>query len=129
MRIIACSSSNRNSASARASSVLPTPVGPRKMKQPIGRLGSLSPPRARMHGLGDGFHRFVLADDALVQILLPDAAAFAFRLRAACETGMPVQRLTTSAMSSSSTSSLSSALALLSSASFCSTVQLPLRVR
>ena len=34
MRTIACSSSNRNSASARASSVLPTPVGPRKMKLP-----------------------------------------------------------------------------------------------
>src|SRR5438445_225965 len=33
-RISACSSSNRNSARARASSVLPTPVGPRKMKDP-----------------------------------------------------------------------------------------------
>ena len=47
MRIIASSSSNRNSASARASSVLPTPVGPRKMNEPIGRFGSFRPARAR----------------------------------------------------------------------------------
>ena len=47
MRIIACSSSNRNSASARASSVFPTPGGPRNRNEPIGRLGSDSPERAR----------------------------------------------------------------------------------
>ena len=47
MRTIACSSSNRNSASARASSVLPTPVGPRNMNEPIGRFGSESPARLR----------------------------------------------------------------------------------
>src|SRR6266853_1104849 len=46
-RTIAFSSSNRNSASARAVSVFPTPVGPRKMKEPVGRLGSCSPARAR----------------------------------------------------------------------------------
>ncbi len=38
---------NMNSARALASSVLPTPVGPRKMNEPIGRLGSLRPARAR----------------------------------------------------------------------------------
>jgi hypothetical protein len=59
MRIIACSSSNRNSASARASSVLPTPVGPRKMKLPSGRFGSCRPARAR--------HRVVLAHQPLVK--------------------------------------------------------------
>ena len=32
-----------NSASARASSVLPTPVGPRKTNEPIGRFGSCRP--------------------------------------------------------------------------------------
>ena len=37
---MAFSSSNRNSARALASSVLPTPEGPRKMKEPMGRLGS-----------------------------------------------------------------------------------------
>ena len=51
MRIIECSSSNRNSASARASSVLPTPVGPRKMKLPSGRFGSCRPARARRMAL------------------------------------------------------------------------------
>src|SRR2546427_3290641 len=40
-------SANRKRASPRASSVLPTPVGPEKMKDPIGRLGSLSPARLR----------------------------------------------------------------------------------
>ena len=44
---MARSSSNRNSASARASSVLPTPVGPRKRKLPIGRFGSPRPARER----------------------------------------------------------------------------------
>ena len=47
IRMSACSSSKRNSASARASSVLPTPVGPRNMKLPSGRFGSCRPARAR----------------------------------------------------------------------------------
>ena len=47
MRIIAFSSSKRNSASARDSSVFPTPVGPRKMNEPIGRFSSCNPARAR----------------------------------------------------------------------------------
>src|ERR671933_485919 len=62
-RTIARSSSNMNAASARASSVLPTPVGPRKTNEPIGRFGSCSPVRARRD-------RLVLPDDALVQPLL-----------------------------------------------------------
>ncbi len=45
--ISAFSSSNRNSASALASSVFPTPVGPAKMNEPEGRFGSLSPARVR----------------------------------------------------------------------------------
>src|SRR5579885_3443412 len=49
MRSIALSSSKRNSASAFVSSVLPTPVGPRKRKEPIGRFGSWSPALARQH--------------------------------------------------------------------------------
>ncbi len=40
-----------NSASARASSVLPTPVGPRKRKVPIGRSGSCRPARERRSAL------------------------------------------------------------------------------
>src|SRR2546425_451298 len=50
-RTIARSSSNMNSASARASSVLPTPVGPRKTNEPIGRFGSWRPERARRSAL------------------------------------------------------------------------------
>src|SRR2546430_543828 len=38
---------NMNFASAFASSVFPTPVGPRKMNEPMGRFGSLSPERER----------------------------------------------------------------------------------
>ena len=64
------SSSNRNSASARASSVLPTPVGPRKRNEPMGRLGSCRPGARAADGVGDGVDGLVLADDALVQALL-----------------------------------------------------------
>ena len=70
MRTIASCVSNMNSASARASSVLPTPVGPRNRNVPIGRSGSLSPARERRSALDDGLDRLVLADDALVQALL-----------------------------------------------------------
>src|SRR4030095_6444275 len=62
IRTIACSSSNRNSASARASSVLPTPVGPRKMKLPSGRFGCCRPASdTRMQAL---FHFEELLDFA-----------------------------------------------------------------
>src|SRR5258708_3252097 len=37
----------RNSASRRATSVFPTPVGPRKKKQPTGREGDFNPARLR----------------------------------------------------------------------------------
>src|SRR6059036_405464 len=47
MRTIESSSPNRNSASVRASSVLPTPDGPRNTKEPVGRFGSFSPARER----------------------------------------------------------------------------------
>src|SRR5678815_5117095 len=68
IRTIACSSSNKNAASARASSVFPTPVGPRKMKLPSGRLGSCNPARApdRVGYRHDGV---VLSDHALMQAL------------------------------------------------------------
>ena len=47
IRIIRSSLPNSASASARASSVLPTPVGPRNRKLPMGRFGSPSPARER----------------------------------------------------------------------------------
>ena len=59
-----------NSASAFASSVLPTPVGPRKRKEPIGRLRVGEPgPRAPQR-VGDRLDRLVLADHPVVQALL-----------------------------------------------------------
>jgi hypothetical protein len=51
MRTIASSSPNRNSASVRASSVFPTPEGPRKMNEPVGRFGSFRPARERRMAL------------------------------------------------------------------------------
>jgi hypothetical protein len=47
IRTNASSVSNRYAASAFANSVLPTPVGPRKIKLAMGRLGSASPARDR----------------------------------------------------------------------------------
>ena len=47
MRIKASSVSNMNSANALHSSVLPTPVGPKNMNEPLGRFGSDSPARER----------------------------------------------------------------------------------
>ena len=69
MRTMAFSSSNSTSASALQSSVLPTPVGPQKMNEPIGRFGSCRPLRLRRTALATARDRFVLADDALVQPL------------------------------------------------------------
>ena len=70
IRTIARSSSNRNSASARASSVFPTPVGPRKMNEPIGRFGSDRPARERRMAFATALDGLVLADDPRVQRVL-----------------------------------------------------------
>src|SRR5215211_1937316 len=61
MRIMASSSPKRNSASVRASSVLPTPDGPRNTNEPVARSADR---------LRDDLDRLVLADDALVELLL-----------------------------------------------------------
>src|SRR3954463_10379563 len=45
---------NRNCASVRAISVLPTPVGPRKRNEPIGRPGERRPARERRAAAGGG---------------------------------------------------------------------------
>src|SRR5688572_10165261 len=47
IRTRASSSSNMNQARALASSVLPTPDGPMKINEPMGRDGSFNPDRAR----------------------------------------------------------------------------------
>ncbi len=46
-RIMASGSLNKNSAKALAISVFPTPVGPIKIKEPIGRFSSDMPARDR----------------------------------------------------------------------------------
>ena len=68
--IRASSSSNRNSASALASSVLPTPVGPAKMNEPRGALRVLESGTGAADGLGENRDGLFLTDDALVQCLL-----------------------------------------------------------
>ena len=96
------SSPNRYSASARASSVLPTPVGPRKRKLPIGRFGSPRPARERRPPPRPP-DSLVLADHPAVQVLLQPHQPLAL-LAHELWTGMPVPRETTSAMSSGVTS-------------------------
>ena len=61
---------NMNSASALASSVFPTPVGPRKMNEPIGPLGILEAGAGPADGLRDDLDRLLLADDPAVERLL-----------------------------------------------------------
>src|SRR6202022_2315509 len=65
----ASSSPNRKDASALESSVLPTPEGPRKMNEPVGRFGSLRPARVRRVDGGTPPTRGVLVDDATVQLV------------------------------------------------------------
>ena len=69
-RISASRSAKRNSASVRASSVFPTPVGPEKMNDPMGRLGVLEPGPAAPDRPRDRRDRVVLPDHALVQLVL-----------------------------------------------------------
>ena len=88
-RIIWFSSPNSASASVRASSVLPTPVGPRKRKLPIGRFGSPSPARARRTASATAVDGLVLADHPLVQLLLELEQPLALLL-VSCDTGIPV---------------------------------------
>ena len=70
IRTIACSSSKRNSASALASSVLPTPVGPMKRNEPRGLFGSCRPARARLIVLDTASMASSWPDDALMEALL-----------------------------------------------------------
>jgi hypothetical protein len=59
--------SNIDSASARASSVLPTPVGPEKNERADRPLRVLQSGARANDRVGHGLHRLVLADDPLVQ--------------------------------------------------------------
>jgi len=90
---------NRNSAKARATSVLPTPVGPRNRKEPEGRLGDFKPARERRMARASAeiafswlmtrlcsyssMRRSLVISSSLIDVM-----------------GTPVQRATTSSMSS-----------------------------
>ena len=65
-----CSSSNRYSARARASSVFPTPVGPREHEAPQRPLRIAKPSAGAPHGVGDCPDGLLLANDTLVEPLL-----------------------------------------------------------
>ena len=102
MRTIASWESNMNSASARASSVLPTPVGPRNRNVPIGRSGSLRPARERRRA----------SETAVTASSWPMTrwcrrssmwTSFSTSPSSRRETGIPVHLPTTSAISSAST--------------------------
>ena len=91
-----------NSARALASSVLPTPVGPAKMKQPVGRLGSFRPLRLRRTALAT----LLIASSWLMTRLCSSSSIFISRMVSSVlirVSGMPVILRTTSAITSSST--------------------------
>ncbi|MNQ88808.1 hypothetical protein D3C85_1040890 [compost metagenome] len=102
MRIRCSSESNRNSASARVSSVLPTPVGPRNRNDPYGRAGSARPARERRMASDT---RRTASSWPTTRLCRNSSMCSSFS-RSPCiifDTGMPVARDTTSAISSAPT--------------------------
>ena len=99
------SSSNRNSASARASSVLPTPVGPEEQEAADRPVRILEAGARAAHRGRDRGHRGVLTDHARAQAVLHLGRAARPRPRASCRPGCRSTSTTTAAMSSSVTSS------------------------
>ena len=59
---------NRNCARARATSVLPTPVGPRNRNEPAGRFGLFRPARERRMARASAMIAFSWLMIALVQL-------------------------------------------------------------
>ena len=113
------SSSNRACASALASSVLPTPVGPRNRKLPMGRLGLAMPARLRrMASL-----TLVTASSCPMTRWCSTSSrcsSFSRSPSTSFSTGMPVQRATMRAISSSVTRSRSRLSSFLAAAIFSS---------
>ena len=96
------SSPNMNFANCLARSVFPTPVGPAKMKLPIGRFGSFSPARLLRTALAMA----LIASCWLMTVPCSSASMFSSRRVSSSPTflsGTPVILLTTSATTSSST--------------------------
>ena len=106
IRTIAAESSNRYSASALVSSVLPTPVGPRNRNDPSGRPGSCNPARARRTAADTAF---TAASCPITRLPISCSilSSFSRSPDSIRSTGIPVQRLTTAAISWSVTSSRS----------------------
>ena len=104
MRTIARSSSNRKSASDRASSVLPTPVGPRNRNDPVGRLGSEMPARDRRTAslTARTASAWPISRSPMTSSIRSSLAVSPSSIR---PVGMPVQASTTSAICSGPTSS------------------------
>jgi len=102
MRTSASSVSKRKAASALQSSVLPTPVGPRKRNEPFGRFGSDRPARERRIAFDTAF-----TASSCPTTRLPSSSSMRRSLSRSpssiLETGMPVHFETTSATSSSVT--------------------------
>src|SRR5450759_4694773 len=99
-RMSAAGSAKRNLANARATSVLPTPVGPENMNEPIGRFGSLRPARLRRIERDSALIASSCATtDTCISSSMRSSLAVSASWRRI--TGMPVQRLTMKETSSS----------------------------
>src|SRR5215212_3778465 len=100
MRTMASSSPKRNSASVRASSVLPTPDGPRNTKEPVGRFGSLRPARDRRIALETTWMAWCCP---MTRLWSSSSMRMSFCVSASVslKTGIPVHMETMSAISSS----------------------------
>ena len=105
MRTIARSSSNRKSASDLASSVLPTPVGPRKRNDPVGRSGSATPARERRTA-SDTARTASAWPIRRAPMIDSIESSFSVSPCSSRPAGMPVHAEITSAMSSAPTRSL-----------------------
>ena len=98
-RISDFSDPKRNSASRLATSVFPTPVGPRKKKQPTGRNGDFKPARLRRMARASA----VMALSWLITRLCSSGSmrnSFCCSSSLMEVTATPVHRDTTSSMSS-----------------------------
>mmetsp|Transcript_59254 Transcript_59254/g.144871 ORF Transcript_59254/g.144871 Transcript_59254/m.144871 type:complete len:276 (-) Transcript_59254:1770-2597(-) len=106
IRMRASSLSNMNSDNALHNSVFPTPVGPRKIRLPMGLLGSLSPAL----DLWTACVTTSIASSCPTTRCLKLSPILRIRLRSLSNNlpgGMPVQVATTAAISSATTSSRS----------------------
>ena len=105
IRTIADSSSNRNSASARASSVLPTPVGPEEQEAADRPVRILEAGTRAAHRRGDRGDRRHPGRPRAGAAGPPSWSRRSTSPSSIFSTGMPVHFATTAAMSSSVTSS------------------------